>query len=642
MKRKDLPEKFKFLIKDQDDTFRLYTDRSEIGKRVLASLQTKRDGVDALGNPCEGFYLSSRNKEVGLLGQLYGLNALFTIANRYSVEMTEENKEQILNGLRYVFTYLENNSGSYDLNPILDADVNTDLFADKGNDYVGALTWGLSLMTAARVAERRGILEFSESDSKSIKEQIRAIVRFFVNKVIGTEERPLGWGYTNGCTEPSLFFTYSIIEAFADFDDNILNGGDLGPDEDIINYIDSVNNNDEIADEERYTTRYKNLCFKIGDRAWELYKDVLKTDFFSDNFSSSFKVISKDEILNSSRSSVLFNTMYVIFILFYSYTNVRHPDEAEEIVNSMTLALQLIQNFYDELRATGKESIVDRHIIAFDQPHERIKDFGKLLNEETIQASPLLPMLVKANNLIAYYILEFPQQQMGELFDMMLEAQMDGENDWLWDKRKYDLLSTERYLESIADFFDYYDKYERIYADKSTTDARRRKEIRTEITPEVELNVKKKLEKKHRDDIRKLKEEMGNNYPIEKEINNRIESMVEERSMGMLLEAMDGIIKYNEAPSKKKAQLEEEFTPQQKQFKEKFEHMLFSYMSDDVRRSAQAANEMPVATLDEAVKEDVDKFISSFVKFVADNSANKPEEQKKSLADIFNMIANKN
>lgn len=642
MKNKGLPEKFKFLIKDQDETFRLYVDRGEIGKRVLASLDGKKDGTDAFGNAVEGFYLSARNKEVGLLGQLYGLNAMFTIMNRYGVSMDDDHKRQIKDGLNYVFNYLEGNSGVYDLNPVLDEESNTEFFVDKGNDYVGALTWALSLMTSARVAERKGNLEFTPEESEKIKKQAKAIVRFFVNYIVGTEEHPLGWGYTRGCTEPSLFFTYSVVEAFADFDDNILNGGDLGTDEEMINYIDGVKDTDEIADEERYTKRYQSLCFKIGDRAWELFRDVLKTDFFSDNFSAGFKVISKDEILNSSRSSVLFNTLYVIFILFYSYTNVRNEEESEEIVNSMNLALQLIQNFYDELCASERESIVDRHIIAFDQPHSDIKDIGKVLNEESIQASPFIPMLVKANNLIALHILRFPQQQMGSLFDTMLEAKMPGEKDWLWDKRKYDLLSTERYLESIADFFDYYDKYERTYADKATTDAKRRKEIRNEITPEIEKEVKKNLDKKHNENIRRIKERMGDNYPIEKEINSRIQNMVEERSMGILLDAIDAIIKYNETPAKRKPQVEAEFTPQQKLLKEKVEHLMSSYMADDVRRHAQRNNEMSPAVLDEAVREDIKKFIGAFVEFIAQNNVDLPDEKKLSMADIFTVIANNN
>ncbi len=640
MKNKALPKKFEFLIKDKDESFRLYVDRSEIGKRVLASLDGKRDGVDAFGNPKEGFYLSSRNKEVGLLGQLYGLNAIFTIMNRYNVPMDDTHKQQIKDGLNYVFDYVEGNAGIYDLNPVLAEEENTEFFVDNKNDYIGALTWALSLMTSARVAERRGSLVFTPEESEKIKKQMKAIVKFFVNHVVGTEENPLGWGYTKGCTEPSLFFTYSVVEAFADFDDNILNGGDLGPDEEAINYIDDVKDTDEVIDEERFTKRYQSLCFKIGDRAWELFRDVLKTDFFSDNFSAGFKIISKEEILNSSRSSVLFNTLYVIFILFYSYTNVRNQEESEEIVSSMTLALQLIQNFYDELCAEERESIVDRHILAFDQPHSFIKDIGKVLNEESIQASPIIPMLVKANNLIALHILRFPQQQMGELFDMMLDAQMDGENNWLWDKRKYDLLSTERYLESIADFFDYYDKYERIYADKATTDAKRRKEIKSEIKPELEREIEKNLNKKHTDHIRKIKEKMGENYPIEKEINSRIQSMVEERSMGILLDAMDVIIKYNETPAKRKPQVEAEFTPQQKLLKEKFEHLMSSYMADDIRRSAQDANEMSAAVLDQAVNADIKKFVSAFVAFVARYNVNLPDDKKMSMADIFGMIVN--
>ena len=642
MKMRELPAKFKFLIKDQDETFRLYVDRKEIGKKVLASLEGKMDGVDALGNSTEGFYLSSRNKEVGLIGQLYGANAMFTLMNRYGVEFSEQQKAQTKACVLYVLKYLKDSGDCYDLNPILDPEVNNELFVDKSNNYVGAMTWALSLLVSARTAQRRGEMEFTEEEMSQIFKHIRLIIKFFVQNVVGTEEQPLGWGYANGCTEPSLFFTYSVVEAFADFDDNILNGGDLGPDEELIDAINAIKGMDILNDDDKLTNRYRELCFKIGDRAWSLFRNVLKSDFFSDNFSPNFKVITKDEILNSSRSSVLFNTLYVIFILFYSYTNSRNEAESEEIINSMNLALQLIQNFYDELRTSGKESIVDRHIIAFDQPHETIKDFGKLLNEETIQASPFLPMLVKANNLIAYYILEFPQQQMREFFDMMLDAQMDGKNDWLWDKRKYDLLSTERYLESIADFFDYYDKYERSYADKSTTDTQRKKEITEEITPRIEQKVKKNLESAHRKDIADLRKNMEKEYPIEAAINHRIDKKIEERAMGMLIESIDKIIQYNTAPQKQKVSIEESFTPEQKQLKASLEKLMMSCFADDIRVKAKAANEISETVLTEAVKTDIGKIIGAFVEFIAYNNVNLPDDKKLSSADIFKIIATKN
>lgn len=641
MRIKQLPAKFDFLIKDQDETFRLYVDRSEIGEKVLKSLMGKKDGVDAYGNATEGFYLSSRNKEVGLLSQLYGGNAVFTLVNRYGVEATEEVKATAKQSVQYLLQYLHNNGDCYDLNPLLDSGINNELFVDKGNSYIGAMTWSLSLLTAARVAQRKGLMEFSEEETLQIFKQIRNIIKFFVENVIGTEEKPLGWGYANGCTEPSLFFTYSVVESFADFDDNVLNNSALGADEDLISAINASRGTDQQSEEDKLTNRFQSICFKIGDRAWILFKDVLKTNFFSDNFSENFKIVTKDEILNSSRSSVLFNTLYVIFTMFYSYTNVRNQEESEEIVNSMTLALQLIQNFYDELRTCGKDSIVDRHIIAYDQPHEQIKDFGKLLNDESIQASPFLPMLVKANNLIAYYILEFPQQQMRELFDMMLEMQMDGKDDWLWDKRKFDLLSTERYLESVADFFDYYDKYERNYADKSTTDTQRRKEITVEITPKVEQKVKKTLEAAHKKDIAELRRNVEKDYPIEVAINHRIDSMIENRAMSLICEAIDKIVEYNTASQKQKTVIEQTFTPAQSKLKQCLETLAMSYFADDIRVKSKAANEMSEQKLSEAVKADIDKFISAFVEFIAYNNANMPDDKKMSMADIFRILENK-
>ncbi len=633
----DLPPKFHFLIKDMDQTFRHYVDRREIGKKILASLEKKIGGVDAAGKPVEGFYMSSKDNEVGLLSQLYGANAMFSLMNRFNVEMSDERKAHMVETLHYVLDYLAMNNNCYDLSPILDDEINNELFVDGNNNYIGAMTWALSLFCQVRVSERRGLIEITPEDHKQIFKHIRAIIKFFVNNVIGTADKPLGWGYANGCEEPSLFFTYSVVEAFADFDDNVLNVAELGPDEELIHYIDTSDTGSN-----PYTKTYTEICYKIGDRAWDIFKDVIKTDFFSDNFSENFKIVDKDDVLNSSRSSVLFNTMYVIFILFYSYTNVRHADtDGEEIVNSMTLALQLIQNFYDELATKGKDSIVDRHIIAFDQPHKKIKDFGRLLNEESIQASPLLPMLVKANNVIAYHILKFPQQKMQELFDMMLLSKMENENDWLWDKRRFDVLSTARYIESIADFFDYYDEYERNYADKTTTDKQRRDEIEAKLAPRLEKKLLQELEKTHKQDIEDAENRIHEIYTIEHALNDRIAQKVEERALGMLNDAMGKIIKYNSSIASEKADIETTFTPYEKEFKSNFENMLMSYFSDDIRLKAMQANEMSEELLRNAVDADIHKFMGAFVEFIAYNNAKLPDEKKLSLSDIFKAITNK-
>lgn len=631
-----LPSKYHYLIKDMDETFRLYSDRSEIGKLVLASLEKRRDGVDENGKPKNGFYMSSKSKEVGFLSRVYGANAMFTLMNRYGIDMSAEQKAQMKSDLNDIMQDIRAHKDHYTLAPVLDQDTNYELFVDEGNDYVGAMTWSLSLFCQARVAERNGVFSFTEEEHDELFRRIKDIIKFFVKNVIGTCENPLGWGYANNCKEPSLFFTYSVVEAFADFDDNVLTGGALGRDHDLISFIDTAESGSDC-----YTQLYQDICFKIGDRAWEIYKDVLKSDFFSDNFSESFKIVTKDEILNSSRSSVLFNTLYVIFILFYSYTNGRHADtDGEEIVDSMTLALQLIQNFYDELCAIGKESIVDRHILAFDQQHEWVDDFGKILNEENIQASPFLPMLVKANNLIAYYILMFPQKKMGELFDMMLIAKMDDE--WLWDKRKYDILSTERYLESIADFFEYYDKFERSYAERSINNVKLKKDLKAELTPVIYDDVRSKLEDAHKKNVEKVKRTMSKNYPIEVAINSRIENMIKERSLELLNDSIEKIIKYNHESKARKNELKDSFDAGETRLYDNLGKLMMSYFAEDVRIKAQSANEMDEKLLSDSVQADMQKFMTAFVEFIAYNNAKLPEEKKLSIADIFKIITNKN
>ena len=638
-------EKLKKILSDivetEDDTFRVYKDRKVIGNLIFESLMKKRDGKDANGKKFEGFYLTSRDNVVGLMSQLYGLVGLLSLISRYKVVPTEEEKKKIKEGVSWVIDYIQKNR--YDLSPYLDSNVNADFFVDgrsKGNkvSYVGARTWIFSLLISARKAHLNGIIDFS-AEMESIKKNIKKSVEFFVKAVIRKEDEPIGYGYANGCEDPSLFFTYSVVEAYSDFDDMVLANGDESAQDDEL--LEHINQDPQRGENElEMSKQFEEICFKLGDRAWEIFGrsrgNVLKGSFFSDRFDEDFHIITSEEIVNSSRSSVLFNTLYVIFILFYSYKNTRgkSEEENEEIKKSMSLGLQFIQNFYDELAADDKDSIVDRHIIAFDQKHT-IERFSRELNDASILASSLLPMLAKANNLMAYYIYKFPQQKMGELFDKMLSAKLDDE--WLWENRKYDLLSTERYLEAIADFFDYYEKFEKRYAEKSVsnTDIRKvlKKEVRDELEPRIAREQENKLKKEFDKRTEQQVKEEAKRYPIETRLNERIEERIEKTTMALICDSLNKLSEYNRLSEKDR---KENALPEDVQ---KLYRSLQNYFESNFINSLNTAAALNnVANKDGLMKAGAADFhltVTEFFNFIAKYNLDKDGSNKLSLGDII-------
>jgi hypothetical protein len=648
---------------DEDKTFRVYKDRKIVGDLIFKELIGKRKGVDSDNKPVEGFYLTSKNNEVGLMSQLYGIVGLLSLISRYKVEPTKEEIKIIKNGINEIVRYIVDSKG-YDLSPYLDFKVNEDFFdktkaknKNKPTEYVGARTWAMALFTLVRKLHVDGIITFSEDEMEKIKARIRGNIKFFIHNVIYSkdgESKPIGWGYANDCEEPSLFFTYSVIEAFADFDDVCVGSSLLSAD---AKKIGSEANNDGFAVCDDELLKYINegnqgeplekqlakICLEMGDRAWDIFGDALKNSFFGDRFDyksgEGISIVSKDEISNSSRSSVLFNNLYVIFILFYTYKNRRlnQSDKLDtEIKSSMSLSLQLIQNFYDELTLKDKDSIVDRHIIAFDQKHNKHTRLSRELNDASIQASSLLPMLAKAHNLMALHVYRFPQQEMGELLDKMLDAKLD--NEWLWENRKYDLLSTERYLEAIADFYDYYDTFEKHYADKSKSNTEIRKEVtkdvRGKLEPRIAQELEIKLKKKHDQEIEAVKKETANLYPIETQLNQRIN----EKTIALICDTLNSLSSYNvlsdgEKRKKTLSDIEQKLhIALQNYFDSLFARFLKNVTEDYEKEK--------IDKLKEASKNDFYDTVEAFFEFIAEHNINEQGVSKLSLKDIFTVITN--
>ena len=508
-----------------------------------------------------------------------------------------------------------------------------------------------------------------EKFKERLLEQIKYIVSFFVDNFIDNR-KICGWGYANGCSEPSLFFTYSVIEAYSDLEDNIYGLGDDVRDETLIEYL-------KVGDR-NLLKELHDLCFKVGDVTWEIYKKNLRNSFFSEKFDGTVNIITNEAIRNSSRSTALFNSLYITFILFYTYMNnpeihahrydipgnvVRGQEEIDDVINSMTRCLQNIQNFYSDLKEEGLESIVNKHTISFNQLNTISPEISRVLNNEEVQASSLLPMLVKGYNLVNLYILKFPQQDMSDLFDEILDAKM--ENEWLWEERKYSLLSTERYIEAIADFFDYYDEYERSYAKRNYDRQEEVEKIRKRIQASTDRRIKdreEQLEKASEEALAKAKEELlrqneeelrkererinfeiSSRYTIEPRIEDKINDILDQRLGGMfnekLAKALETITSLNNSYYKsEKVELSEE----QQLIKDAFTNYEKSKIAALVGESLSYAYaleeqynlECTREQFEELIRNDLMKFFDRYIYYIGTKSEN-GSSSKFSLTSIF-------
>ena len=473
--------------------FKSFKPKREIFRAVLKDLMNKRDGVGV-------FYDGDKNRKGGYLSDVYGCTALLSLANDGSVELNKEQRDSLTNNIRYIIKEIKEYGftlypyiNSYDNTISREKDgvmVDETLFGHH-YPYTGALTWTISFLTSVKKAtkkpnpevnaEEHRYLDLDAEIIRDINNLIVTIVDHFNTSVIKTADPDnpektlyLGWSFTNGCLEPSLFFTYSVLEAFSDFEDNVL---DLVMDENgyVINEYGNITRQFKESESdlaELFSTRtglngvesWANACASAAKNIWKVYGRTLRNDFVDDKFLNGFGVVTLDDIMKMDHSNALFNNVFLVSSLLYGWTNVLIPEEQKEIVSTMEISLQNVQRAIDYLKRKNRDYIVESYTIPFTNLHKEYGDlYIRKLNYRRLDDTTILPILIKANNMIAVYITKYPVKKMDELFEEIFDESNMSDKEVLWDDRGYDVKITERYIEAISQFYAYYISYEEDY-----------------------------------------------------------------------------------------------------------------------------------------------------------------------------------
>lgn len=529
---------------DGDDSiiFKSYAPAKEIAERIFESYK-KQYIID---KDCKVFFNDDKEKKAGYLSNIYGCTGILSLVNRMGAKLQDEDKETLVKNLYYIIDYIEDNG--YTLFPYLSEEENLTVDGDqlfnKRYPYIGAMTWALSFFTSIRKLNLDGEISIDEEYNRKIVKNIRNIIDHFNSSLIkDSHGNPLGWAFTNECSTPSLFFTYSVLEAYSDFEDNIMSvlesevEGEESTDAKDKELLELINKKRDT--EEEIQEIWKNNCFAVADNVWNVYKDVLKDSFVDDTFLSGYKIITKDDIYKSNSSNALFNNIFLVFILVYGYVNVRSV-EKDDVILTMNAALQNVQRIYDQLKKEGMEYLVDSYVVSFKSKHLLRKDaYIKSLNSKKLIDATLMPILVKANNIIAFYISRYPVKQMSSLFDELFDEKSNSE--WIWENKKYDVKITERYIEAIADFYAYYDKYERGYAERLKKNKALQEQEREKIRKRVESYLRPQLQAELAEQHEREKKELKDSFLIE----NIIRAAITEGTSKKILTTLENIIAAN-------------------------------------------------------------------------------------------------
>ena len=113
--------------------------------------------------------------------------------------------------------------------------------------------------------------------------------------------------------------------------------------------------------------------------------------------------------------------------------------------------------------------------IAWSHEQSRVKALIRQVYDAKAFKDPsIVPMALRANTMFCYYISEQADMSVDRLFDDILKerASVGASSKYtvggLWDGNRYNLLVTERSIESIVDYYDYLNKFESAEAEHST------------------------------------------------------------------------------------------------------------------------------------------------------------------------------
>ena len=497
----------------------------------------------------------------------------------------------------------------------------------------------------------------------------------YTMKYIGWNFLGAGGKYSSSQYDMSLYYTYAVCRAYITFYNYFY--PNISFQRKFKKYSDNLGlktNSDEsgisgfskIRDEyfEELSQKEKNL--------YDLNSEFFDTDFFKDYFfefskavvhagyyvdmnlckidistnfvGNGFTVTTMSDIENSSSDDSLFNTLFSLAILFYAGLDVDYgtylddtdlKDKGQEMQDSfysdVNFALTNIQKCLAKLKKEKKEYVVEQKTISISEKllplnDQRIMGIARRIRKRRIQAITISPLLIRVHAEISRYLIKFPERNMEGYLRSIVENRSKDANEnyiWAWDSDGYDLNITLNYIESLSDFFEYYDKYERDFIDKQeaiqTNKAILAKEFKVES------------EKKDRE-IESLKEQLKKEKEAKAPIVMALELFLKEYLEKNLLSILADSLEYTAFNESLKADEE------QANFKiyEAFKKFLASMTFELIRKNTNSVVSLNLMTNKpelnkEKANEKIENFIKKFDKEIrtfAENADKENEEKE--------------
>ena len=583
----------------EDVLFPLYRSYQEIGTEIKNDLFKskltfdEKEYLDGDGNKLRryAFKLSETNNKEGVLGLSYGIFLLATLIDRFDQNnmFTLDEKEKFKNSIVVLLEYVEKNG--YNVTPFATPAINAELF-DKGckTAFIESLTWTLSSLLYAKRLQDADSKFGLEAYMPRIIDKIAQGIGLLVDNAISTTEDGrvqlgyykdcdsyIGWGSVTGCTEPSLYFTHSVCETYGDIEDTMLGNDMLGldntRDQALIDEINRAYKRMKYGDKAYaekdidVVKRFEDICRITARNVYKKYQKSLGKKFF---YADGTEIASNDQLSYSLQSPVLLNQLYVVLIAVYAnyhkeveqISRKRKNDDYKDFCAKLRNAVDLVHETYITLQSKGKAGIVNREYATFSEAHPNPK-IAQMLAGERINVAILETLIIKARAMIITYVTKYPEREIGEVLAIVENTR--AKSAWMWSDYGYDLQQTERSISAIREFYDYYENYQKLYAEcdeknKNIAEREARAWLEKERAIDAENRAQEKAEMEARfaEEKRIAIEETKEKYRIDGIVREIVQEEIKSEFASILIGYLKAIAHDNGLPpSKSKLTAEE-------------------------------------------------------------------------------------
>ena len=429
----------------------------------------------------------------------------------------------------------------------------------------------------------------SLNDEQKEKYLIEYIGWNFVSSTKGSRE------FTSKNYEMSLYYTYSVCRAYITFANYFKPNIDLQ--RKYRNYISKSGIN--VAEERKNTSGFSEVIDDMLDslsanerERFEMNKEFFSYEVFNNYFfkfskcvlhagyyvdmqlseldvsnsfvGNGFTDVTMQELENSSSNDSLFNTLFSLAILFYAGLDIDYKyyfdgtskenesrNDQDTFYSDINFALSNVQRCLAKLQKEKKEYIVDQKFLSISEriplTEEYVLQNARKIRKKRIQAITISPLIIRVHSEISKYLIKFPERSMESYLRQIVENRCQDENGnyiWAWDGDGYDLNITLNYIESLADFFEYYDHYERDFLDKQETIQNTKASLKAAHKAELDSKDREIEElKKQLDDVKKQK------APIVTALETFLSEYLKENLLSILAGALDKAV-YNDSLNK--------------------------------------------------------------------------------------------